>query len=273
MEALLRLRTATLKQLLAATDVSRSNMYPILDSLSAKGLCRRLPGHYAVWECPEPQVVVAKLRAAEEARLHTALEKAERGFDEVGAMLATFPSGAEDWPVALVDDVRLGMLYEEALPSVDSEVLVLNLGPYPGESEPNPPVLDALARGVRARAIWQSDELAAPDGEVRRLADAYAAAGVEQRVVERVPAPVAVIGHDLALLVLPSTGRFATEQMPGIAVRNERIVELVAAAFEHLWDQALPYQVSEEALAAAATGSPIPAAANTVTQPIAKDVL
>lgn len=246
-EALLRLGTATLKQLLEATDVSRSNMYPVLDSLSAKGLCQRLPGQYAVWECPDRQEVLARLRAAEEGRLRAALEAAGRGFDEVATMLADLPSTTEgpSSPTTVVNEARLGVMYVEAMASVESEVLVLNHGPYPGELEADSPVLDALARGVRARAIYQQNELAAADGALRSVADAYARAGVEQRVAERVPATVAVLDHDFVLLSLPNP-EGSPEPFHSLGVRHERMGELVSAAFEHLWQQARPYEITDE---------------------------
>jgi len=150
MVALLELRTATLKQLSEATHIARADIRSLLDQLYAKGLCQRLSGMQAVWECPEPKEILGRLRRAEEARLQAALETAARSFDQAEAQLTA--SGETDPPISFVDDARLGVFYVEAMESVDSEVLVLNRGPYPGEVEPDPAVLDALARGVRARA-------------------------------------------------------------------------------------------------------------------------
>jgi len=236
---LLGLRTGSLKQLSEATGTSRSNIYPLLESLSAKGLCRRRPGKHALWECPEPKEVVARLRGAEEARLHAGLEAAAQGFDEAEAIVADPFSGNEDPPITLEDDARLGALYLDAMASVEAEVLVLNRGPYPGDLAPNPSVLEALARGVKARALYVSAELDAPDGQLRQCADAYAEAGVEQRVVDSLPVAMAVIGEETALLSMP--GRSAGAAVRAAAIRHDGVVELLTAAFDHLWERAHPY--------------------------------
>jgi len=239
--ALLGLRTATLKQLSETTDMSRSHLYPLLDSLSVKGVCQRLPGKQALWECPEPKEVLARLRSAQDARLQATAEATARGFEEAEAMLAAPASGTEDPPIRLVDITRTGVTYLDAMASVDYEILVLNRGPYPGEVEPSPPVLEALARGVKARALYVSDELDAPDGQLRRCADAYAAAGAELRVVNSLPVAMAVIGPEIALLAVPAGDASSEVPGQGAVIHSENLVQLVSAAFEHMWGSARPY--------------------------------
>jgi len=245
MVALLGLRTGTLRQLNEATEINRSNLYPVLEALSAKGVCQRLPGKQAVWECPEPTEVMARLRAAEQARLQAAVEVVERGFDEAEAILTSTAPSTEDSPITVDDDARIGALYLEAMASVEAEVLVLNRGPYPGDLRPNSTVLEALARGARARALYVAAELDAPDGQLRMCADAYAQAGVDQRVVDSLPVSMAVVGEEMALLALP--GRDSLPAVPGhaAAVRHEGMVELLCEAFERIWDRARPYQPAD----------------------------
>jgi len=240
--ALLGLRTATLKQLSEAADfASRSNLYPILESLSAKGLCQRLPGKYAIWQCPEPEEVLGRLQRAEEARLDAARETAGRGFDKARRMLAGSSAAAEDPPIILDDDARMVTRYQEAMESVEGELLVLNRGPYPGDLEPDPGVLKALARGVKARALWVSAELDAPDGQARLCAAGYAEAGVETRVVDSLPVSMAVIGEDTVLLSLPNRNVSSPVAAHGATISHDGMVELLSAAFERLWDEARPF--------------------------------
>jgi len=240
--AILDLGTATLKQLAEATGIDRSNIYPVLDSLAARGLCERLPGRNAVWECPEPKEVLARLQRGEEVSWQAALEVAARKFEEAGALLAESPSDIEEPAIELVDITRSGVTYLEAMESVEAEVLVLNRGPYGGDVEPSQTVLDALARGVKARALWVSAELDGADPQVRLCADVYAHAGVDQRVVDNLPAAMAVIGQDMALVSLPGT---ASSRSPkGATVRDAGMVALLSAGFEHLWEHARPYSVA-----------------------------
>lgn len=239
MVALLGLRTGSLKQLSEATEISRSNIYPVLESVSAKGLCRRLPGKHAVWECPEPKEVFARLRQAEHARLQAVLHTAGRSLEEAEALVAD-PSSADEPPFKLVDDARLGVIYIEAMASVAGEVLVLNRGPYPGDTNADPVVLDALARGVRARALYVAAELEA-DEQLRQSAEIYAKAGVEERLVDHLPVSMALIGPDAALLSLPSYDMSSPLPAHAAAIRHPGMVELLSAAFEHLWEHARPY--------------------------------
>ncbi|MEJ7764244.1 MAG: helix-turn-helix domain-containing protein [Acidimicrobiales bacterium] len=240
--ALLGLRTATLKQLSEAADfASRSNLYPILESLSAKGLCQRLPGKYAIWQCPEPEEVLGRLQRAEEARLDAAREAAGRGFDKARRMLAGPSAATEDPPIILDDDARSATRYQEAMESVEGELLVLNRGPYPGDLVADPGVLEALARGVKARALYISAELDAPDGQLRVSAETYAEAGVETRVVDSLPVAMAVIGEETVLLSLPNRDVSSPVAAHAAAIRHEGMVELASAAFERLWDEARPF--------------------------------
>jgi len=163
LSALLRLRTATLKQLSENTRISQSNICSVLDSLALKGLCRRLPGRYAIWECAQPEEVFSRLSAAEDERINAARELAQRSLAEAKTLFeAGRESDAEgpDTGAVIVDAPQLGVLFEETFASVDS-VLVLNRGPYIGDLDPGAqgPVMKALARGLKAKALYQHDEL------------------------------------------------------------------------------------------------------------------
>jgi len=241
MVALLRLGAAMVAQLSHLTGISRSNLYPVLDSLGANGLCQRVPGRTAVWVSPEPHEVFAILQAGVEARRESARRSAVHHLGEAQALLAALPeTKRNEAPITLVDDARLGLLYNEAMASVDTEILVLNRGPYAGELEADSAVLAALARGVKARALYVSGELDTIEG-LKQGADVYAREGVELRVIDRLPAAMAVIGHETVLLALPSSDASSVVASSGAVIRHQGMVELQAAAFEQLWAQGRPY--------------------------------
>lgn len=248
--ALLRLGTATLSQLSQTTGISRSNLYPVLDSLHERGLARRHPGRYAVWSSAPPAEVLAVLEADEAARLAAAGDALQRRLQEARDVLAELPAPAQRAASAItvVDVARSIVIYGEAIGTVESEVLVLNRGPYAGDVEPSEDVLEALERGVRARAIYQSFEL--EDPKLRHCADVYGSAGVDQRVVDTLPVSMAVLGDELVLLT-PPTDDGAAEQTA--VVRGTAMVELMRAAFEHLWQQGRPYVPRESSPAVSAS--------------------
>jgi len=246
MVGLLRLGTAGSAELSNLSGVGRSNLYPVLESLEVKGLCRRAPGRYRLWVASAPDEVIAILRRAQEERINserTDLAEAERLVEKLPA------TKRAESPISLVDDARSGVMYLGALATVASEILVLNRGPYPGDLTPAPPVLEALERGVAARAIYVSAELDAPDGQLRRGADAYAAAGVMLRVVEALPLSMAVIGDDTVLLSLPSVDESSVALSHAVTIRHAGMVELGAAAFEYMWERARPYETPMTATA------------------------
>lgn len=238
--ALLELRTATLKQLSEASGIRESNVHSVVDSLATKGFCRRRAGRYSIWESPDPLEVLARLRAGEEARLEAARVNLERTFGQAEKILAGLGNAIDGLPISLDDDANSGALYLEAMGSVQGEILVLNRGPYPGHVGADPGVLDALARGVRARALYLAAEVEDPQGEIRRSAEIYAAAGVENRMLDDVPVSMALIGHQTAFLSLPAPDGSPAPPSNAATVRHEGMVRLLAAAFEHLWNQARP---------------------------------
>lgn len=248
LSALLVLGTATMNQLAQATGISRPNLYPVLESLQVRGLSERLPGRHAVWSSPRPAEVLAVLEADEAARVAAAGEAFGRRLEEARDALAALPTPAERAASAItvIDVARSIVIYEETIGTVDSEVLVFNRGPYAGDVEPSEGVLEALARGVRARALYQDVEL--DDTRLRHCADVYGRAGVEQRVVEALPVSMAVLGHALVLLTPPSDVLGTAGQPPvgeqTAVLRGEAMVELMTAAFEHFWVRGEPYTPS-----------------------------
>jgi len=259
--ALLRLGSATIRQLSEATGIGRTNLYPVLDSLQTRRLAQRLPGRYSLWACPAPAEVLAVLeeeeearaaaaqeafRHAEEARTAVARESFRRRLEEAKADLDQLPLGAEQTAAVITvnDDARVGAAYLEAVASVEGEILVFNKGPYPGDmTEPAPEVLDCLARGVRARAMWQSFEL--DDPGIRSVVEGFAEAGVDQRLVDALPVGMAVLGDKLVLLRLPpDEDTQASVDFHTASVRNRAMSHFASAAFDHFWSQGIPYQPS-----------------------------
>lgn len=243
MEVLLRLGTATLNQLSQGSGISRSNLYPVLESLQARGIAERLSGRYAVWVTPGPAEVLAVLEQAEEARAAATRASFQGRLEEAKSVLARLPVAAERATslVTVVEGARAAVIYTEAMATVDSRILVLNKGPYLGEIKPSEDVLGALARGVPARALYQSHEIQ----DLRLCADAYGRAGVDQRVVDRLPATMAVLGDDLVLVMLPPADGSPAGEVKAAVMHSRVLVELAAAAFEHLWSEGRPLEPLE----------------------------
>ncbi|HSH62421.1 MAG TPA: helix-turn-helix domain-containing protein [Acidimicrobiales bacterium] len=240
MEVLLRLGTATLNQLAQGSGISRSNLYPVLDSLAARGIAQRLSGRYALWSTPGRAVVLATLEQAEEARAAATRASFQRRLEEAKSVLARLPVTAERATslITVVDGGRAALIYTEAMATVDSRILVFNKGPYVGDLKPSKDVLGALARGVPARALYQSDEIE----DLRHCAEAYERAGVDQRVVDRLPVSMAVLGDDLVVVTLPPDDGSSDDVVTAAVMHSRALVELATAAFEYLWSKGRPME-------------------------------
>ncbi|MEJ7764650.1 MAG: helix-turn-helix domain-containing protein, partial [Acidimicrobiales bacterium] len=122
MEVLLRLGTATLNQLSQGSGISRSNLYPVLESLQARGITERLSGRYAVWVTPGPAEVLAVLEQAEEARAAATRASFQGRLEEAKSVLARLPVAGERATslVTVVEGARAAVIYTEAMATVDS---------------------------------------------------------------------------------------------------------------------------------------------------------
>lgn len=242
--ALVYLQMATPTQLAQATGINRPNLYPLLESLREKGLAEQLDGSRSTWVAPAPEEALERLEAAEEQRLDKAREALRQRTARTKQLLTAGPARIRGGrpALSLVEEARCALIYEEAMGWVREEILVFNRGPYPGELEVDPLVLAALARGVRARAIWQEFEMKGQDSEpVRRMAEVYARAGADSRVIPALPVSLAILDRRVALLNVPN------EQTPDIAYptnlvcENTALVDMLLGGFEHIWSQATPY--------------------------------
>lgn len=243
--ALLQVGAATAGQLAKLSQVTRPNVYPVLDSLSAKGLVYARPDKVTQWVCIGREEVVARLFQAREQSLREAQAQVARHRDEAAKILAKMAPESmlpPRPPVTIVDsDFEFTSLYHRLVETTTTELLVLNKGPYPGDLKVQPVVISALARGVRARALYETDELTDPGlVDLRVTMEAYDRVGVEGRVVDSLPIAMAILDRKTVLLgvddpEVPELGRPAhihAEYVP--------LAELCMNAFENLWSKGSP---------------------------------
>lgn len=245
---MIRLGWATPTQLSKLTGVNRPNVYPLLDSLASKKLVERHPGATATWVSAAPEEVVARLEAAEAERLDDAQRALQHRTSETRGLVATLfkGAGAGSPAVSIVEEVQAGIMYEEAVVSVRDEILVFNRGPYIGEIAVSPKVLDALGRGVQARAIYQLAELGGADGNpLSRSADAYVSAGVLARVADELDVSMAVLDRTLAFVSVPGDEDDDLDYPTNLAINNKWLGKLLGQAFDHVWEHAQPYRPSK----------------------------
>lgn len=244
--ALVQLGSATATQLAKVSGITRPNVYPALEALRAKGAVEVAPGKVNQWVCPPRDEVVERLRQAEQERLREAEARiGSRAEDARGILSALAPAAAEPTlPYARLigKAAEASSLYHRSVAEAATEILVANQGPYAGTPAVRPEVIDAIARGVKIRALYRRVEVDKADtDDFVATIEAYRRAGVEGRVVDEVGVPVAIFDRRLVLAALDDPldpgGRFPTTVVadhPGLAF-------YAGAAFEQLWATGLPF--------------------------------
>lgn len=275
MVALMRAGSANSLQLARACKVSRTNVYRTMDSLARRRLVQRLPGDGpARWASPGREQLIDRLHDDQEERLRELHAEKERRLAELhteherkllelttsheqrlrdldGRVSKTRELLAEVvkdhgpsalLQVHLVPSARqLKQCYEQLLASAHGELLVFVRPPYSWTAgSVNPFIVEALARGVDARVLYEATELGNPDAEgFRREIAAYHAAGVHARVVEHLPIKLAVFDRRAALIALMDSAD--TPYPTFLLVEHEGFASFLGEAFDTRWDGAEPY--------------------------------
>lgn len=139
--------------------------------------------------------------------------------------------------------------YDRLLRDARFEVLAFNRPPY-SVGPVNRSVLDALARGVTIRSLYQPAVEGPEAEEFRQVMEAYDEAGVQCRVVVDLPVQMAIVDRSSTLLALSdpllAPGAFRTV----VLVEHNGFSAVQAYAFEQLWTAARPYRRRRRAAAA-----------------------
>lgn len=242
--ALLRMGSANATQLARATGIQRPNVYPVLSEIRAKGLAHSTTGKTSVWRSLGPEETLDRLYSQHEETLRELQQRREQTRQLLVAQIKPDESSTVSFIDLLPNAVQTKRTYERLLTEAQSEVLVFNQPPYswpPGQV--NPIVMDMLARGVAARAIYESGQFDAPEAVgFRRQHEVYIDHGLEARVVDKLPFKLVVVDRRAALVSLadpldPESGypTFISIEHPGFAAGQ-------AAGFEHYWGHGRPYE-------------------------------
>lgn len=247
--ALLRLGSANSALLAHHSGVPRTSTYQVMEELNRKGLVQRLSvDGPATWASPGRDDVLDRLDALHEERLRQQRVRTARLREVLATAFPEAPSVAGPYVHVIQSAVHVSSMYDRLLAKAERELLVFNRPPYSQPPERvNPAVLDAVRRGVKARALYQVDKWGDPEAAPFRAAmEAYHRAGVLGALVEALPIKLAVADRKVALIamadpVLPDIG-FPTT----LLVEHPGFASLQADAFERLWEGATSIEASGE---------------------------
>ena len=242
--ALLAFGAGKAPEIAQLAGVPRTSMYLTLEALCTKGLAERLPGDGpTMWAAPGGDEVLDRLRAAQAERLRAHEARIERVREMLVESLPSSPAAPLPYVHVVRRAAQVKRIYDAMLRNAQSELVMFTRPPYVSMAV-NPVVLDTLARGVRARVLYQADKVGEPaaQGWLR----AYHDAGVEARLVADMPLKLVVVDRREALVAMADPA-LAQDYPTTLHVEHAGYAALHANAFEQSWAEAQPFVPSPAA--------------------------
>ncbi|MFN2569487.1 MAG: TrmB family transcriptional regulator [Candidatus Dormibacteria bacterium] len=247
--ALLFCGTGTASELAVHAKVPRPNMYACLESLTAQGLAQLLPDRgVATWASIGPDAVIDRLRALQRERLEESDRRAEQARELLNKMLPEHPSAPAPYLRLLPDGAATSREYGRLLGGATTELLMFTRPPYAGYTEaPNPAVMDALARGVAAKVLYEAGHAGEDEHPlIHTVHDAYHAAGAEGRVVDVLPIKLVIFDRRVVLMAMTDPILAAAGYPVFLLIEHPGAAEVLTEAFEQYWARSRPYQTRVE---------------------------
>lgn len=226
----------SLAELAIRVDAGAGPTRQAIDRLAGAGLLSRRPGSPARFVPARPDVAVGALIA----HRHDELERARLLADQ---LVADFHQGTRYEHTSQVIEIVVGpdainQRAVQLMRGAAHEVMIFDKPPYVGTPD-NPDELDALARGVRWRAVYSTESLAQA-GQLEMISR-FRDAGELARLSPSVPTKLAIADRRLALLPL-TIDRPVLEET-AILVHPSSMLSMLTMHFETVWAQAVAVDV------------------------------
>lgn len=220
--------------------LGRYSVRTAIGGLERLGLVSEGPGPQPVFFPVAPDVAMEALILRRQADLERARAWAKRLMDD-------FNEGRKAEPAGLVEIVSgveaVHRRFEQLQRGARHRVQVLDTPPYAGPGgTPNRVEIEALARGVEYRGIYDKAALEAAPGTINAIAR-YVAAGEQARFLPRLPLKLATIDTDFGYVPLavsqPDIARF-------MVIRPCSLLDALFYVFDILWERATPIMLGDE---------------------------
>ncbi|MER7250953.1 helix-turn-helix domain-containing protein [Kribbella sp. NPDC000426] len=225
---------STLAELTSGTGIGAARARQAIARLVRSGLVSRRPGVPARFLPAPPDVAVGSLIAHRQDELERARLAAE-------SLLVDFHQGARYEHTSQVVELISGQAtisqrVAQLMSGAEHEVVLFDKPPYVGAQD-NPDEINALARGVRWRAIYSTESLTEP-GQLATMT-AFRDAGEQARLSPVVPTKMVIVDSRLALLPLGVDGADVAET--AVLVHPSSLLSLLVTHFDGMWERSIPF--------------------------------
>ena len=225
--------------LAATTQISRSNIYPMLNSLTDRGLVEAEAGYGSRFSAVPPDEALPALVARKDQELKDCKQRATELVRKLRALPPLASGNGDSEVIQVLRDPRVVAERFDRLQSEAKELIeVFTKAPFFAFAD-NPKEGNALRRGIRNRSLYDRAILDTP------LIGAYLAKGIaageEARVHEgELPHKLAIFDRQNILLPLVSPGGGAGRIL---FVRNPQLAASLGMLFDFVWERAKPITV------------------------------
>lgn len=237
--ALIRRDGSTPADVARVTRVPRPRVYDVLDSLVAKGLAARRPGHVAGYVAVDPRVAMAHLVEVQAQRLELLRSDADAAAAELSP---AFQEGNRhrdplDYVEVIRDREALARRFDQLQRAVEYEMLAFS-------KEPAVVTVDQNTVGMRmaeTHAVRSIYELSLLHDSTRRAGvRRFVELGEQARFVPSLPLKLAVIDQRIVMFALPDpiAGR---EDLTSVVIEHPDLAAALKIAFEAVWTTALSF--------------------------------
>lgn len=240
---LLRSPGSSMSEIIQRLGIGRHSVRGAISGLEHHGLVSQSPSRPPRFFPVAPDVGMEALILRRQADLEQARTLAER-------LMTDFHDGRRAQPPGLIEIVSgaeaVHHRFEHLQRGAKHLVQVLDTPPYAGPGgTPNKVELEALARGVEYRGIYDKAALEAAPGTIDAIAR-YVAAGEQARFLTALPFKLATFDREFGCVPL-------TVSQPDIAqfmvVRPCSLLDALLYIFDTLWEHATPITFGPEGLA------------------------
>lgn len=231
--------SATPAVLSAATGLSGERVDQALEVLVTSGLVLRVPGSPVRYEPAAASTAWGVWLQGLADRL--------RPVQDLAQAFATLPQSSSGSVAGVVELVEgrgaIARRADELQRGTRSQLRIIDKPPYAAVtgSDSLERERELLARGVKVRAVYDTAGLASLH-DLREDIQPAAAAGEQARV--RTDAPLKLVLFDQSAALVPVASD-QTELSQALVIHRSALLDALDALFEHVWDSALPFDLSE----------------------------